>query len=159
MQVFAENWKAKCVACGKDVTYPDWKCPKLPGHHKVDERVYFHLGGGHIQNPRERRGWSPQIILRAGTEATDTRTGEKYLVPTIRVIFAGQQVTTQDPEIQFYLETKNDNSIVWGDEGLKPGRRTTSPKNSRARWRRLNSTDCTSRSPTRTRCSNKPSKE
>ena len=119
MRVLAENWKAKCIACGKDVTYPDWKCPKLPGHHKVAEKVYFHLGGGHIQNPRERRGWSPQIILRAGTEATDTRTGEKYLVPTIRVIFAGQQVTTQDPEIQFYLETKNDNSIVWGDEGLK----------------------------------------
>jgi hypothetical protein len=119
MHVFAENWKAKCIACGKEVSYPNWKCEKLPGHHKVAEQVYFHLGGGHIQNPRERRGWSPQVILRAGNEATDTRTNEKYLVPTIRVVFASQQVTTQDPEVQFYLETKNDNSIAWGEEGRK----------------------------------------
>jgi hypothetical protein len=115
----AEDFKKKCLACGENVTYPNWKCKKLPGHHKVAEQVFFHLGGGHIQNPRERRGWSPQVILRAGNEATDTRTGEKYLVPTIRVVFAGQQVTTQDPEVQFYLETKNDNSIVWGEEGKK----------------------------------------
>jgi hypothetical protein len=117
MHVFAENWKAKCIACGKEVTYPNWKCEKLPRHHKVAEQTYFHLGGGHIQHPRERRGWSPQVILKAGSEATDTRTGEKYLVSTIRVVFAGQQVTTQDPEVQFYLETKNDNSIAWGEEG------------------------------------------
>jgi hypothetical protein len=117
MHVFAENWKSFCIACKKEVTYPNWKCEKLPGHHKVQEQIYFHLGGGHIHNPRERRSWSPQVILRAGTEATDTRTGEKYLVPTIRVIFSGQQVATEDPETQFYLETKNDNSIAWGPEG------------------------------------------
>ena len=115
----AEDFKKKCIVCNKEVSYPDWKCAKLPGHHKVAEEVYFHLGGGHLQNPRERRGWSPQVILRAGNEATDTRTGEKYLVPTIRVVFSGQQVVTNDPEVQFYLQTKNDNSIVWGEEGKK----------------------------------------
>jgi hypothetical protein len=119
MYVAAEDWKAKCRVCKEDVTFSNWKCSKLPGHHKVNEQTYFHLGGGHIQNARERRGWSPQVILRAGSEATDTRTGEKYLVPTIRVVFGAQQVTTEDPEIQFYLETKNDNSIAWGPEGRK----------------------------------------
>lgn len=119
MYTQAEDFKKTCLVCKKEVTFPNWKCERLPGHHKVAEVVFFHLGGGHIQNPRERRNWSPQVILKAGTEATDTRTGEKYLVPTIRVVFSGQQVVTQDPEIQFYLETKNDNSIAWGDEGRK----------------------------------------
>lgn len=119
MHVAAENWKKKCVVCGEEVTYPNWKCKKIPGHHKIAEETYFHLGGSHLQHPRERRGWSPQVILKAGQEITDPRTGAKMLEPTIRVIFAQQQMTTQDPEIQFYLETKNDNVIVWGAEGLK----------------------------------------
>ncbi len=119
MHVFAENWKAKCSVCGEEVTYPNWKCKKMPGHHKVADQTYFHLGGGHLQNWREKRGWSPMVILKAGTEITDPRTGAKMLEATIRVVFAQQQVSTQDPEVQFYLETKNDNSIVWGEEGLK----------------------------------------
>ncbi len=114
-----EEFKKKCLVCGQDVTYPDWKCPKLPGHHKVAEVIYFHLGGGHIQHPRERRGWSPQIILKAGYEEVDPRTQQKHLVPTIRVVFAEQRLVTQDPEVQFYLERKNDNSIAWGEEGKK----------------------------------------
>jgi len=119
MNVFAENWKAKCTVCGKEVTFGNWKCEKMPGHHKVAEQVYFHLGGGHLQNWRERRGWSPQMILKAGIELTDPRTGAKMLEPTIRVFFAGQQLVTADPELQFYLETKNDQSLAWGDEGRK----------------------------------------
>ena len=81
MNVFAENWKAKCTVCGKEVTFGNWKCEKMPGHHKVAEQVYFHLGGGHLQNWRERRGWSPQMILKAGIELTDPRTGPRCLSP------------------------------------------------------------------------------
>ncbi len=119
MYTNAENFKKKCLACGEDVTYPNWKCSKRPGHHRVAEVIYFHLGGGHIQHPRERRGWSPQVILKAGYEEIDPRTQQKHLVPTIRVVFAAQQLATEDPEVQFYLETKNDNSIAWGPEGKK----------------------------------------
>jgi len=119
MFIDAESWKSKCAVCGEEITFPNWKCKKKPGHHRVTEKTYFHLGGSFLQNWRERRGWSPQILLRAGTEATDALSGQKYVVPTIRVIFSGQQLTTSDPEVQFYLDSKNDDSIVWGDEGRK----------------------------------------
>jgi hypothetical protein len=127
MHVAAENWKAKCLACGEEVTFTrdeqhpngNWQCSKLPKHHKVQERTYFHLGGAHIQNWRERRGWGPQIILRAGYSITDPRTGVSSLEPTVRIWFSGQQLTTEDPEIQFLLETKNDACIAWGEEGKK----------------------------------------
>lgn len=119
MYTNAEDFKKKCLACGEDVIYPNWKCSKRPGHHRVAEVIYFHLGGGHIQHPRERRGWSPQVILKAGYEEVDPRTQQKHLVPTIRVVFSAQQLATEDPEVQFYLETKNDNSIAWGAEGKK----------------------------------------
>ncbi len=127
MHVAAENWKAKCLACGKEVTFErddqhpngNWQCEKLPGNHKVQEKTYFHLGGSHIQNWRERRGWGPQVILRAGYSVTDPRTGVQSLEPTLRVWFSNQQLTTEDPSIQFLIETKNDNCIGWGEEGRR----------------------------------------
>lgn len=131
MHVAAENWKAKCVACGEEVTFErkpgmdggDWRCKKLPGHHRVQEKTYFHLGGAHLQHWRERRGWGPQVILRAGYAVTDPRTGAQSLEPTIRVWFSGQQLTTEDPEIQFLIETKGDQTIAWGEEGRKAWQR------------------------------------
>lgn len=127
MHTKPEDFKKKCLACGKEVSFHrtaekpegDWACSKLPGNHKFEERVYFHLGGAHLQHPRERRGWSPQVILRAGYPVTDQKTGVQRLVATIRVIFSGQQLPTEDSELQFLLETKNDATIVWGEEGKK----------------------------------------
>lgn len=131
MHTPAEQWKAKCLACGETVTFerdaahPDgnWDCKKLPGHHKVQEKIYFHLGGGHLQNLRERRGWSPTVILRAGYAITDPKTGAQMMQPTIRVTFPGQQLATEDPEIQFLVEKKNDKSIAWGNEGRREWQR------------------------------------
>lgn len=127
MHTAPANWKKKCLVCGQEVSFRrtedkpegDFSCKKLPGNHKVEEVTYFHLGGSHIQHPRERRGWSPQIILRAGYPVTDQKTGLSRLVETVRVYFANQQLVTEDPEIQFLVETKNDNSIAWGVEGKK----------------------------------------
>jgi ABC-type Fe3+-citrate transport system substrate-binding protein len=119
MHVAQENWKATCLVCKKEIQYGEWKCDKLPGSHKVQEKTYFHLGGSHLQNWRERRGWSPQVILRAGYGITDPRTGAQTLEPTVRVYFSNQQLTTEDPQIQFLVETKNDMTIAWGEEGHK----------------------------------------
>lgn len=119
MHIERDDWKSKCEVCHEEITFGKWKCAKRQGNHKSPEKVYFHLGGAHIQHPREKRGWSPAVVLRAGTEATNTLTGEKYLVPTIRVVFSQQTVVTTDPEIQYYLDTKNDLSIAWGDEGQR----------------------------------------
>lgn len=122
MHTAAEEYKAKCEVCKESVVYDEsrnWmKCSRLPGHHRVEEKTYFHLGGAHLQNLIDRRGWSPMVILRAGTEIIHNRdTGEKSISPTVKVIFMMQKVITSDPEIQFYLETKGDRDIVWGKEG------------------------------------------
>lgn len=45
------------------------------------------------------------------------------LEPTIRVWFSSQQLTTEDPEIQFLIETKGDQTIAWGEEGRKAWQR------------------------------------
>ena len=123
MHVDVDTWKAKCTVCGDEVTFPNWKCSKRPGHHKVSNQIYFHLGGAHIQSLRERRGWGPQVILRAGYEIAGNDPNSGTLVPTVRVLFSGQQVSTEDPEVQFYLETKNDNCIAWGEQGHKDWQR------------------------------------
>jgi hypothetical protein len=119
MHVSVDEWKGKCQVCGEDVSYPKWKCSKRPGNHRMEEKVYFHLGGSHLQNWRERRGWSPLVILKAGQEVQDPRTGTKLLEPTIQAMFSSQQLCTDDPEIQYYIETKGDHCIVWGPEGRK----------------------------------------
>jgi len=122
MHTAAEEFKAKCEVCKEQVTYDEskaWaKCAKLPGNHRVEEKIYYHLGGSHLQNLIDRRGWSPMVILRAGTEIVLNReTGQKGISPTLKVVFLMQKVITSDPEIQFLLETKGDRDIVWGKEG------------------------------------------
>jgi hypothetical protein len=122
MHTAPEEYKAKCEVCKEAVAYDeskDWaKCTRLPGHHRVEEKTYYHLGGSHLANLIDRRGWSPMVILRAGTDIVINRgTGEKAISPTLKVIFMMQKVTTSDPEIQLLLEMKGDRDIVWGKEG------------------------------------------
>ena len=122
MHTAPEDYKAKCEVCKQEVTYDeskDWaKCTKLPGNHRVEEKVYYHLGGSHLANLIDRRGWAPMVILRAGTDIIINRaTGEKAISPTKKVIFMQQKVITSDPEIQLLLEAKGDRDIVWGKEG------------------------------------------
>lgn len=120
MQVDVDSWKGKCLVCGEEVTYPNWKCSKRPGNHRLADQTYFHLGGSHLQNWRERRGWGPLVILRPGQETADPRNPKNLiLTATLKVRFDSQQVVTNDPEMQFLLETKNDACIAWGPEGKK----------------------------------------
>lgn len=122
MYTAPEEYKAKCEVCKQEVEYDEtksWaKCSRLPRNHRVEERHYYHLGGSHLQNLIDRRSWSPTVILRPGTEViANAGTGEKSISQTIKVVFSMQRLITDDPELQFYLETKNSRDIVWGKEG------------------------------------------
>ena len=59
MHTAPEEYKAKCEVCKEAVAYDeskDWaKCTRLPGHHRVEEKTYYHLGGSHLANLIDRR--------------------------------------------------------------------------------------------------------
>lgn len=116
MPIRPEHYKSTCQVCKEEVTFPDFKCKKLPGNHRVEERTYYHMGGQDIRNDRDRRGWAPRLMW-AREDKLDGATGKLVNQPPIEVHFQqGGIYVTQDPEIQFHLET-NSRAVGWGKAG------------------------------------------
>ena len=114
-----ENWRGRCVVCKEDFAYPDFKCKKLPGNHRVESRAYFHMGGSNLSNVKDRRTWGPQMVLHARPQILDKESGKLVDQQSIMVQFQpGGTLQTDNPEEQFYLETRCP-AVGWGDAGRK----------------------------------------
>lgn len=118
--VSAEQWKSTCLACNKEVTFAGgFKCKARPGNHRLESRVYYHMGGATLQNERERRSWAPLVILMAHPDQMDEASGRMITVAPLEAQFQpGGVFSTEDAERQFYLETGN-RGIGWGEAGRK----------------------------------------
>jgi hypothetical protein len=113
----AKSWRATCEVCDKTFSYPDgFDCSAQPGRHTVEKKVYYHLGGGHIQNIKERRLFTPTLNLKANEETRDKLTGQISSTPGVLVTFRESGIyDTTDPQEQFYLDQHP--AVLSGDEG------------------------------------------
>lgn len=106
-----------CTVCKKGFDYPDFDCTRQPGKHSVETKNYYHLGGASIQNPRDRRMFSPTVVLNAGKERISD-SGDSVTLGRVVITFNdGGTFSTSDPEQQYYLDRKH--GISEGEEGLK----------------------------------------
>lgn len=113
----AKEWRGQCVVCGKTFSYKDgFECDAQPGRHIVDNREYFHLGGGHIQSARDRRMFTPMLNLVADLEVRDKVTGQITRLEGLIVHFKeGGRYETTDPLEQYHLDMHP--SVFSGQEG------------------------------------------
>ena len=118
--IAAEQWKGVCNACKKEVSFAKgFNCSARPGNHRLESRIYYHFGGGNLQNERERRTWAPLVILIAHPDRLDEASGKMVSVGPLEAQFqAGGMYSTEDAEKQFYLETRVP-GIGWGEAGRK----------------------------------------
>lgn len=118
------TWPRKCTECGEMVDYngTDEKyfgfgpCKKKKGNHTVEAVTYYHPGGKMIQDIRDRRIFSPDIILLPVYEY-QAEGGKILKTHGVSAHFYDGKFETADPEQQWYLDQKGD--IQSGDEGLK----------------------------------------
>jgi hypothetical protein len=116
MPIRPEQFKRKCAVCKSDVEFPDFKCRRLPGNHRVDSVTYYHMGGQSIRNEKDRRGWAPALMW-AREDKLDASTNKMINQPPLEVHFQpGGLFSTEDPEVQFHLET-NSRQVGWGKVG------------------------------------------
>lgn len=115
----AQQWRARCLVCGKEFSYADgFDCEAQPGKHSVEPKEYYHLGAGHIQAIRDRRMWSPTLNLKADIEVRDKITGQITRVEGVLVHFnPGGKYETGNPEEQYYLDMHP--GVMFGREGLE----------------------------------------
>lgn len=120
----AENiWPRKCTSCGEETQFNgmDEKlngfgpCKKHRGKHVVASVVYYHSGARDIQDQRDRRKFSPTIVLIPPYDAIVD--GKRHLTRSLTVNFYDGKYETCDPEEQYFLEEKRD--IAWGETGKK----------------------------------------
>jgi hypothetical protein len=107
MKSASADWTAICETCGNAFSYPDFDCPKQPGKHTVVGKKYYHLGGAHIQNERERRLFQLSLNLKPDLEVRDKVTGMITREPGVLITLdPGGTYETNDPEEQYYLDHK-----------------------------------------------------
>lgn len=120
MDVKARNsreWRATCEVCGAEFAYPDFECPKQPGHHTIEAKKYYHLGGGHIQSVRDRQLFAPMLNMVADAEVLDKKTGLTHHQDGLVITFNPRGLyETSDPEEQYHLDHKI--GVAQGPEGL-----------------------------------------
>lgn len=116
MPIRPEQFKRNCSVCKKEVEYPNFRCSKLPGNHRVESVTYFHMGGRDIRNEKDRRAWAPALMW-AREDKLDASTNKMINQPPLEVHFQpGGTFSTEDPEAQFHLET-NSRQVGWGKAG------------------------------------------
>lgn len=117
-------WSRKCVRCKADVQY-DGSDPKFfgfgpckakPGNHEVESVTYYHPGARSVQDQRDRRLFSPIIILLPVYEY-QAEGGKVFKTHGVDAQFSDGKFETNDPERQWYLDQKGD--IMTGPEGLE----------------------------------------
>lgn len=110
----SESFSKTCLDCKETVEYDGSNeeylgfgpCKKHPGKHRVESVIFYHSGARDIQDQRDRRKFSPQIVLRAGLTKMDESSGVRTVVSKpLMVHFGDGKYETADPEIQFYLYT------------------------------------------------------
>jgi hypothetical protein len=79
--------------------------------------IYYHPGARDIQDQRDRRRFSPDVVLIPGYDYIDPQSGKMTLTRRLHAQFYDGKFETSDPEQQFYLDQKGD--IQSGDEGLQ----------------------------------------
>jgi hypothetical protein len=115
-----------CTACGGAIQYPDFSCDGQPGNHQLPLKTYYHLGGAHIQDRRDRRRFSPTLILKPAREYFNRTSQETTAEPQLLAVFSDGKYSTRDAQIQYLLDRHSE--VVHGDEGL-------------AQWRKIYLTD------------------
>lgn len=100
-----KEYKAKCTVCKEEVKYPDFVCKKQHGNHQVEARSYFHLGGRSVTDMRDRKNFSPQVILVPAYTEID-KTGRPTLSRCVKAEFSYGKFVTSDPEEQYHLERR-----------------------------------------------------
>lgn len=119
-----EQWPKKCQLCHDDVDYngADPKffgfgpCKKKTGNHQVASITYYHPGARSVQDQRDRRLFSPIIILLPVYEY-QAEGGKVFKTHGVYAEFSDGKFETNDPEKQWYLDQKGD--IQTGTEGLE----------------------------------------
>lgn len=103
-----------CTVCHKEFGYPDFTCSGQPGNHQLPSKTYYHPGGKHIQDLRDRRRFSPTLILRPACESFhdgQQEAGSNQLAVT----FKDGKYTTSDAQLQYYLDREAE--VKSGDAG------------------------------------------
>lgn len=115
----AKEWRGYCTMCGKTFSYADgFDCDTHPGHHIVDSKKYYHLGGATIQAMKERRQFQVLVNLQADIEVRDKVTGQITRLEGLMVQFhPGGIYETTDPREQYHLDMHP--SVFSGDDGLE----------------------------------------
>lgn len=116
-QMKAKEWRGHCIMCGQTFAYADgFECDVQPGHHTLEPKEYYHLGGGHIQSLRDRRMFTPMLNLAADIEVRDKVTGQITRLEGLMVTFKeGGKYETTDSEEQYYLDLHP--AVFSGQEG------------------------------------------
>lgn len=108
-----------CLTCKREVRFSAGFTTKAhPGNHQLPMKIYYHPGGAHIRDIRDRRRFSPTLILRPATERFSESSGQ-YEVrrPQLAVTFHDGKFGTSDAELQYYLD--HEAEVQSGDEGKK----------------------------------------
>jgi hypothetical protein len=120
----AENkWPKPCELCKADVDYDgtDTKfygfgpCKKKTGNHLVESKTYYHPGARSVADQRDRRLFSPHVILLPVYEY-QAEGGKVFKTHGVDAQFSDGKFETADPEQQWYLDQKGD--IISGEAGL-----------------------------------------
>lgn len=113
----ARDWKTTCIVCGKTFGFADgFECESQPGRHVVAPKEYYHLGAGHIQSIRDRRGWSPSLNLVSDIEVRDKVTGNITRIEGLIVRFRDGKYESTDPMEQYHLDMHP--AVMSGQDGL-----------------------------------------
>lgn len=119
----SEHWPKKCVDCQAEINYNGedlehlgfGPCKKHPGNHRVESITFYHSGARDIQDQRDRRRFSPQIVLLPSYPKVDPKTGLAVPTKGLMVQFYDGKYETDDPAKQFFLLTNAQCAI--GPEG------------------------------------------
>lgn len=119
-----KQWSRKCVRCNANVQYdgtdPKYfgfgPCKAKSGNHEVEPVTYYHPGARSVQDQRDRRLFSPIIILLPVYEY-QAEGGKVFKTHGVDAQFSDGKYETNDPERQWYLDQKGD--IMTGPEGLE----------------------------------------
>lgn len=104
-----QTWK--CLECGKEFKPGDYLCAGGVKHSVESKRYYMDDAPTHTEwrdgRPFINKGASQTIVLNVPPERKERDGDEVRTIPGGSVTFVRGMFETADPEIQFYLDRKN----------------------------------------------------
>jgi hypothetical protein len=107
----------QCTECLRPVIYPNFNAENHAGKHRLPAKTYYHPGGRHIADLRDRRRFSPTLILRPAREYFDAKQQMAIAESQLAAKFSDGKYTTTDAEEQYYLDRHPEPKT--GDAGLE----------------------------------------